>query len=577
MSLRGRLCAEAAVCSALVLITVVLYWPVSGHDFLLYDDHLYVTENHHVLGGLTPEGIRWAFTTTHASNWHPLTWLSHMTDVQLFGLSPRAHHLVNLVLHTLNGLLLFLVLSRATKTLWRSAFVAVLFSCHPLHVESVAWIAERKDLLSTTFFLVAIGFYVRYSRRPSVTRYLAVFTSMALSLMTKPMYVTLPLLLLLMDFWPLERRGVVRLKEKTPLFALSAISAALTVAVQSAGGAVANSESVSLQIRIANSITSCFKYVWMAAWPAGSAVFYPLKPIALLSAPVAASCLALAVVSFLAWRGSRRCPALMVGWLWFLVTLLPVIGIVQAGAQSMADRYTYMSYTGLFIMLSWGAWEWMPRRREAQIFLAVAATAAACTLAVVTRSSIGYWKNSITLFERTLAVTSDNWLAEFNLGVYTAREGHYEDSRRHYARAISIHPTHRGSRTNLGNLLLREGMVTEAVTHLRKAHEIGGGSAKSAFNLANALTREGNLDEALRYYQESLEMDPRKVQARDNYGITLARLGRHREAVDQFKASLAESPDNAVAHHYLGGSLLVLGMGEEAAFHRAEAARIRRR
>ncbi|MDB4285337.1 tetratricopeptide repeat protein [bacterium] len=330
---------------------------------------------------------------------------------------------------------------------------------------------------------------------------------------------------------------------------------------------MAGTAEVPLQARFANALAAYARYVKKALWPVENAVFYPLEPMKLFSVPVIIAVFLVGVISFLAWRGLRRCPAFAVGWLWFLITLVPVIGIVTVGAQSMADRYTYIPFTGLFIMAAWGAWEWLPRWRQRPKVLAFASVAVLCALTILSRAQISYWKDSISLFERTLAVTQRNWLAEFNMGVYLAKEGKLNDAERHYRRALDIRPPYAEAHTNLGNLLLRQGRFDEAIFHLQEAYRLDKGGRRTAFNLANALMEDGQLLKALIFFEKAVQADPSHVPSRDNYGICLARLGRHREALEQFQASLVTGGGDEITHYHLAGSFVSLGQIDQAVVH----------
>src|SRR5512139_1612417 len=400
------------ICLVLVVITAGVYLQAGDHEFINYDDPLYVTNNPQVKAGLTGKNILWAFSTTRASNWHPLTWLSHMLDVQLFGLNPRGHHLMNVFIHCVNTVLLFLLLTKMTATPWQSLFVAALFALHPLHVESVAWVAERKDVLSGFFWLLTLLLYVRYVNSPGTVRYLLVVASFAAGLMSKPMLVSLPLVMLLLDYWPLKRLGtqaspVSLLKEKLPFFLLSLLSALVTMHAQKAGGALKSMDVVPLAMRVENSLVSYATYIVKTVWPQDLALFYPF-PLSLALWQVLASCLLLIAVSAGVVLLRKRHPYLLTGWLWFLITLVPVIGLVQVGGQAMADRYTYIPHIGLFVMAAWAVPELLKGMRRRRVVLAGAACVILAILTVVTWRQLGYWRDNITLYERTLSVTQNN-------------------------------------------------------------------------------------------------------------------------------------------------------------------------
>ncbi|HPC48095.1 MAG TPA: hypothetical protein PLW83_08605, partial [Deltaproteobacteria bacterium] len=408
-----------------------------------FDDPPYVTHNPHVLKGITAEGFRWAFTSVYGSNWHPLTWISHMLDVELFGMNAGMHHLTNTLLHALNSVLLFLVLEAATKARGKSALVALLFAVHPLHVESVAWVAERKDVLSTFFGMLATAAYIAYANRPSAWRYLVVAIAFVLGLMAKPMLVTLPLVLIILDFWPLERilpdgkrpdaaarpeGGMPRLPlsrlilEKAPLFALSAASSAVTVYAQYTGGSVRTLDEIPLYQRTANAIVSYVMYLVKTAVPSGLAAFYPF-PEAIPAAKVIACGVFLAGVTAAAWALRKRRPYLIAGWLWYVVTLVPVIGLVQVGRQSMADRYTYLPLVGIFVIVVWGADDVLKRFTRSTKPAAALAAIGLAVLMTATYFQVGVWKDSTALFSHAVAVTQGNYIAHYNLGCELQKQG----------------------------------------------------------------------------------------------------------------------------------------------------------
>ena len=428
----GNKSAGIFICLILLVITFSVYWQIHTFDFIRFDDDQYVYGNPHVKTGVTMNNVIWAFTAFHSCNWHPLTWISHMIDCQFFGLNPGPHHVVNLAFHIINTLLLFLVFKKMTGGLWQSAFVAALFALHPLHVESVAWIAERKDVLSAFFWMLTIFVYEKYARRPTVVRYFFVFLFFALGLMSKPMVVTLPFVLLLMDLWPLKRIRINHppdgksthqinimyrlILEKIPLFFLSAISSVITFYAQKSGQSVANLNLIPIHTRIANSLVSYATYIESMIWPTKLGVLYPYvfqQPVW----KIMGACLIVIFISLLSVTTIRKIPYFFVGWLWYLGTLIPVIGLVQVGRQAMADRYTYIPFIGLFIIFAWGMSDFYGKIQKSRIAFASSAMIIVTVLTIVTWKQIGYWKNSILLFEHTLAVTSDNYLIHNNLGL----------------------------------------------------------------------------------------------------------------------------------------------------------------
>ncbi|MEW6378199.1 MAG: tetratricopeptide repeat protein [bacterium] len=521
----------------LVLATYLAFAQVLGCGFVNFDDDQFVTANHHVRAGLTFQGIKWAFTTRHGGNCNPLAWLSHMMDCQLYGLNPGGHHLTSLLLHLLNTLLLFWVLNLATGSLWPSALVAALFALHPLHVESVAWIAERKDVLSTFFWMLTLGAWVRYVRRPALGRYLSVFLLFCLGLLAKPMLVSLPFVLLLLDYWPLHRfqttgmpRSLIRLLlEKVPLLAFSAFWSLLTLSAQHQAGAVASLEAIPFTARLINAVVSYGSYLARVFWPHNLAVFYP-HPVTWPLWHVAASGLLLAGLTALAIGTVRNHPCLIVGWLWYLGTLVPVIGLVQVGRQGMADRYTYVPVIGLFIMAAWTIPGLLSAWRYRRVFLASSAAGVLVVLMIFTWRQTGYWKSSFTLFQHALEVTADNYLAHYNLGVALADAGRYEEAAIHYIAATRIKPDYACAHNNLGIVLTRQEKLTEAETHYREALRIKPDWDKAHYNLGVVLATQGKFEEAKAHYARALQLNPGYARAHYSLGIILSREGKEQEA-----------------------------------------------
>jgi len=501
---------KKTVAGALLLLVVLCLAPVIGDDFINYDDDVYVTANPLLQRSFTPSTLRWAFTTFRASNWHPLTWLSHQTDVALFGFAPRGHHLTSLAIHAANTLLLFLLLQRWTGALWRSAVAAALFGIHPLHVESVAWVAERKDVLSTLFFLLALLAYGRYVARRSGRSYAAVLLFFSCGLLAKPMLVSLPLLLLFLDFWPLGRlhagipaSGRRRLPpastarliaEKLPLLALSAFSGLMTVTAQSRGGALKTFEEYPFGVRLGNAVVSAAGYLDKTLRPQGLAIFYPHPGRSLSDATIAASALILAAITLLAVRTARRRPYLLAGWGWYVITLAPVLGIVQVGAQAMADRYTYIPITGLFVAVVWGVAELARSWRLPTTALPVAAAALLLALALTTRSQVRVWRNSVSVFEHALAVTQNNYVAHDNLADALTRLGRTREAMRHSLLALRIRPdTEPGRYLRFGKALMGQGMNVEAAEVFEKALRMNPTDRETGRLLAAARAAAGSL------------------------------------------------------------------------------------
>lgn len=563
-----------AICTVLAIITIAVFWQVGNHEFISFDDNDYVTENRYVQDGLTLKGIVWAFSQPHAHNWHPLTWLSHMLDCQVFGLKAGMHHLVNLFFHVANTLLLFIILRRMTNALWPSAFVAGLFALHPLHVESVAWVAERKDVLSTLFWMLTMGAYVYYVKRPGYKRYLLVFVFFVLGLMSKPMLVTLPFVLLLLDYWPLKRLNLVKsdariaaatpqpasrvkrkqksqqqagkdtvqtkgtvesralwpqiwplLKEKIPFFIVTMLFCFVTFYAQQL--VVKPMELYPLGGRIANALISCVSYIGKMLWPLKLSIFYPYIGVSLLSWQAVSATLVLAVTTYITIRAARRFPYLIVGWFWYLGTLIPVIGLVQVGLQSMADRYTYVPLIGVFIMIAWGVPELLNRRRYGRFAIASAAVVILLALTVVTYVQVGYWRNNIVLYEHAIKVTSENAWAQNNLGYALSLQGRTREAIDHFQKAISINNP-ADAHYNLGTMLASQGKLDEAIYQFRESLRISPGYAKAHNNLGNALLYQGRLDEAIASYREALRLNPGYTLAQENLKNALAAQQRFR-------------------------------------------------
>jgi hypothetical protein len=468
---------------SLTLLTVLVYWRVTSHEFVLFDDEVYVTENKQVQEGLSWQGVVWAFTTTDANFWHPLTWLSHMLDCELFGLNPGGHHLTGLLLHVANTLLLLLVLQRMTGALWPSAFVAALFALHPLHVESVAWVSERKDVLSTFFWILTMGAYVRYAEHPKALPYALTLVLFSLGLMAKPMLVTLPFVLLLLDYWPLGRLDMGQMRpsapgrtdtpkaaksplfllllEKAPFLVLSVVACILAYVAQVQGGAVKSSGLFPMDIRIANALVSYVSYLEKTFWPQNLAVFYP-HPGAWPVWQTAGATLLLVSISVLVILCVRKTPYLALGWFWYLGTLVPVLGLVQVGDHAMADRYTYVPLIGIFIMIAWGAQDLANRRRQGAPGFLAAAAAVLIVCGIVSAQQLRHWQNSTTLFQHAIHVTRNNEGAHNNLGLALVEQGRLDEAIAQYLRALELKPLNPRALNNLGIALAKQGKLEEA-------------------------------------------------------------------------------------------------------------------
>ena len=514
------------ICLLLILLTLAAFWQTLGNEFVNYDDDDYVTKNIQVQAGLTKDGVIWAFTKPHSANWHPLTWLSHMLDYRIYKLNPMGHHLTNLLFHIANVLLLYWVLVTMTKYTWRSAFVAALFAVHPLHVESVAWVAERKDVLSTFFWMLTMLAYVSYVRDRKIGKYLLVVVLFALGLMSKPMLVTLPFALLLLDYWPLGRfqkaNGWKLVWEKLPLFVLSAASSVVTYLAQQKGGAVV--EHLPAGERIANALVSYLAYIGKMLWPRNLAVFYPHPRAALPVWQTVAAAALLALASVLVIRFARRRPYLATGWLWYLGTLLPVIGLVQVGVQAMADRYTYVPLIGLFIIIAWGVPDLVSlgKKPSRSRYLGVPAVAVIAALAICTWIQTGHWRDSIVLFEKALASTSGNYVAHHNLGVALQDQGRLGDAIAHYRTALRLLPDYADAHRNLAVALVRQGRIGEATDHLLAAVRINPLDIQARYNLGLAMSVRGKIEEAVFQYREALRVDLENSQVSNNLAWILA-------------------------------------------------------
>ena len=547
---------EIIICLFLITACLCVYWQITNHEFISYDDGCYVTENSIVRSGLTIDGIVWAFTTFHAGNWHPLTWLSHMLDCELYGLNPMGHHWTSLQIHLTNTLLLFFILKCMTGALWRSAFVAALFALHPLHVESVAWVAERKDVLSAFFGMLALLAYCRYTKQPSLVGYLLIILFLSMGLMAKPMLVTLPFLFLLLDFWPLERfrfATVSRLVlEKIPLFVPVVISSCLTFMAQQSGGAVMPLESFSLKVRIANAFVSYASYVVKAIWPHDLSVFYPHPGDALPLWQVFGAILLVAGASFLATRCLKKYPYIAVGLFWYLGTLVPVIGLVQVGPQAMADRYTYIPLIGLFIIIAWGFSDLSTGRHYRKIVPALFAVIILSALTTRTFFQLGYWRNSIILFEHAINVTDNNYLAHNNLGAALLEKGKPDEAALHLKEALRIEPGCRAVLYNLGTALSNQGKPDEAVLHYNDMLKINPKDAIVHNNLADVLSAQGKLNEAVLHYNEALKIDPDYASAHCGFGSLLIKQGKFKEAMFHLAEAIRIDPDYAEAYYNIG-------------------------
>lgn len=578
----------------LVLTILIAYWQVGSHDFISFDTPGYINLNQHVNSGLTRENIIWAFTTTYEGNWFPLTWLSHMVDVQLFGLAPGPHHLVNLFLHIINSLLLFYLFRRLTKTIWPAALVAALFALHPLHVESVAWVAERKDVLSGCFWMLTLISYCRYAERPSVKSYLPVVCFLGLGLMAKSMLVTLPFVMLLLDYWPLGRLDLRRnkqdnvsstslislIREKAPLFLLTVIASVITLSAQQKAGAVWSSAGAPITARVANALVSYVTYLGKTIWPAQLAIYYPLR--SLPGWQVAMAGLLLLAASLLIFRFSKSRPWLLAGWLWYLGTLVPVIGLVQVGSQAMADRYTYLPLIGIFIIIAWSLAELLAIRARLKPLLMALMFIVLVISTMTTRRQVSHWQNSISLYEQALASTTDNYLIQYNLalllsdlgrlneaaphfaealriepsprhyfdyGLNLDRQGKYAEAERYYQKAVRLDTEHQYARefhahVYLGILQARRGFFAGATENFREELRLNPGNVHALFLLGNAMLEQGKAEEAFEYFTEAVRLDPTYTYAFCGLGDVKVRQGRPEEALAYFLEASRLAPED---------------------------------
>lgn len=547
------------ICAGIALCCVAIYGQTLAHDFVNYDDDLYVGDNSEVQSGLSWSNVVWAFTTERAKYMHPLTWLSHMLDCQIYGLRAWGHHLTNLILHTINSVLLFLVLARMTRSTWPSALAAALFAVHPLHVESVAWVAERKDMLSMLFWVAGIGAYAWHRQRPGLLRYLATAALFVLGFMSKPMVVTFPFVLLLLDYWPLGQvdhrlpaagmlRRMSRLAvEKIPLFLVTAAMCAVTVIMQMRGKNLGFGAMVPLADRCANAVVVYVLYLVKTVWPAGLAVYYP-HPITRPAWQVSGAALALIFITVVCVMQMRRRPYLIVGWLWYLGTLVPVIELVQAGTFSHADRYTYIPHIGIFIMVAWALHDLWASGRVPRPIVAGAPALAVALLTAAAIHQTGYWKNGETLFRHALAVTVDNPEARNNLAGALYGEKKYDEAGSQFQQALILDPNNTTAMNKMGVLLYEKGKYEEAVAKYRQALSLNPNFEKARMNLRVALKAQGKLDAPMAEYQDLLKKDPKTVDDYCRIGTLAMTLGGSDEAFSAFAEALKMEPGGKKAN-----------------------------
>jgi len=564
----------AAVYLALAASTIAVYWPVRNFEFVNFDDTKYVRDNPYVNSGFTRQGLAWAFTDS-ISYWHPLTWLSHMLDCQLFGVNPGPHHLVNLFFHIANTVLLFTILWKMTSACWRSAFVAAAFALHPLRAESVAWIVERKDVLSALFWMLTILVYLRYLKRQGAASYLLALALFALALMAKPTVVTLPFVLLLLDYWPLERFSTLSsapsrkifyrlIIEKIPFFVLSAISFYVSsTSTQRLANAI-TTVSVPMTLRIANAIVSYVKYIVMHIWPGALSPFYPY-PDSIPLWQVIGALLLLSLLLVCIFRTIKTRPYFLVGSLWFFGTLLPSIGLVQAGLwPAVADRFTYLSSIGVFLVVAWAFYDLLKNYRYKNLVGALSATAVLGAFAVTSHLQVGYWQNSNTLFEHALKVNKDNYVAHSSLAYVLCEQGKRDEAIAHYYQSLSIKPSYATSHVNLGAALAAKGQIDEAEKHFTEAIRMDPRLAAAHSSLAKLYAQQDKLDLAVAYYGRALELEPLNYAVYNSLGQALARQGKLADAIANFNKALQLNPSSAQIHANLGQALV-----EEHSFDKA--------
>jgi Flp pilus assembly protein TadD len=575
------------------------FWPTVNNGFVNLDDPLYVYENAHVLSGITWHGIGWAFTNLDAGFWHPLTWLSLMLDCQMFGLWAGGHHLVSLVLHAASTLVLFLTFRRLTGATWRSVAIALLFALHPLHVESVAWISERKDVLSAFFWMLCVLMYVCYAQEPKITSppsarqkahfpvpnstcYCLAFLFFICGLMSKTMVVTLPLILLLLDWWPHRRFQASTLNpqtsslllEKLPFLAAALVCSLLTLHTMKWVGALPGPAQFPVGDRVANAALSYAHYLVQTFWPVDLAAYYPYPATLPLGPVIGAALLGLTASVGLLWAARWR-PYLAVGWLWYVVTLLPVIGLVQVGGHSRADRYTYVPLIGLFLLVVWAAHDFTRRRRYQVVCLSSAAFLAASVCLVLTRRQISYWKDTETLLRHAVAITRDNSMAQNNLGVALTKQGQLGEAVTRLQEAIRVAPTYAEAYNNLGTALAMQGRLGDAITSFQESLRLKPNYAQAHNGLGATLGRQERLDEALAHLQEAIRLVPDYADARCNLGDALTAKGRFEEAITQYQEAIQLNTNYADTHNHLGIALTSKGRLDEAIGQFQQALRLK--
>ena len=578
------------VASALVALNLFVYASVRHFHLVNWDDSTYVTDNPTVLGGLSWSSAWWALTTGHSPYWHPMTWLSHLLDVTLFGTDAGMYHVTSLILHIANTLLVFELFRRMTGATGRSAFVAAVFAAHPLHVESVAWVAERKDVLSTFFWMLTMLAYVSYVRRPAWPRYLAMLALYALALMSKPMVVTLPVVLLLLDIWPLRRVGLGKSEgllhaswsrpvvEKVPLVALALATSVATVIIQHRVGAMASLDALPWQVRVGNATIGYVAYLWKTVWPTHLAAFYPLFTIAPVR--VASAAAALVAVTFAAIAARAQYPYLLVGWSWYVITIAPVIGLLQAGEQGMADRFMYVPMIGILLIVAWGVPALAERRTVQGSWLTAAALALVAASAIAARAQVAHWEDSVILWQHATRVTPESYIAHENLGQALRERGQLDEAKASYERALVNAPPRSPGylaviQNSLGIVFTRQGKTAEALEHFSAAVRHNPGFAEAQSNLGNALASEGRLPEAIEHYLEAVRLKPDYSEPRVGLGGALLRQRNAAGAIPHYREALRLDPGLAQAHNGLGAALAMDGHDDQAMTEYTEALRLK--
>lgn len=557
----------------LALATFIAFEQVRLNGFV-YDDNQYIIENEHIQDGLTPRSITWALTTSYAYNWHPLTWISHIFDYQLFGLNPSGHHLTNLLFHIVNTLLLFWVLKKMSKAMWSSVFVAAAFALHPLHVESVAWIAERKDVLSGLFLMLTIAAYIFYTKNTSFVKYLLVFFVFVLGLMAKPMIVTLPFVLLLLDYWPLNRLRWRTVLEKIPLFILTAVSCIVTYVIQQRQGATGLIKDLPVQYRLANAVVSYLRYIGKTVYPKHLAVLYPHPVDGLTMYQLIISLVVLICISGIIFYTAKHRRYLAVGWFWFIGTLVPVIGIVQVGYQAMSDRYTYLPSIGLFIIAGFSAAEIVDRWPNRKVTFGALAVLLLSGMLICTRTQVKHWQNNITLFEHAIKVTRNNAVMHNNLGTVFSKRWKMDEAISHYKKALQIEPDYALAHKNLGVVYNTRKNNSAAIIHLQKAISLEPGLNDAYYYLAKAFRSQRRFDKAEKYYRMALKFDNDKAKVFNNLGVVLNLQGKTKEAIESFRQSLQLNDDDARTHNNMAVTLESQGMLDKAIDHYRKAVQL---